>query len=869
MTSRINRKILSPGKYPGSLFIAVLLLLLFSCSPVHETIDHNITAVWDVETSTLNISGHDPDNRAYVEIHDSGTMELLGAAVVDDENNWQASASTPACEIHVTLSKGVAVVPVQNAPANCSANALTGRVAEENAIPVNVQSDENPNALSNAPNAIILSPPSNITISAGQAVNFAGTATGGSITPPLGFYWNFGGAAANTSVQNPGQVYFYQPGVYFVQLTATDSLGIPDPTPAVRTITVTENSNSPVATTPIPVITSPASNNGVVSVNIGQSLYFTGTASDTTGSTTFYYEWNFAGAAPPYYGPTPGNITFYNAGTYRVTLYATNVIGTRSVTPDTLTVIVGGIGGVGGNQAPDGAIVSPPQDVTVNLGDTLNFRARGFDPDNSQPLYYSWEFNGVSPDIYMSQSPNAGNITFNTPGVYYIKMTVSDAQGIADPTPAVRRITVQYFGGGGGGTNGTLSGQIVSPPTDVTISPGQSVFFSAQSFSGVPGQLRFLWTFDGAAPNSFLQTPGDISFPTPGQFIVQMQVADQNGNILGPPDTRTINVTGSGGGTSLIIADITSPTANSTAQVGEPIYLAGQANSTANLIDIQYKWRVSLQGSTTDVFTSNQLIGGNFIPTVPGTYRIRFRVSGLDTLSNTRVSTVVRRDITVGSPFINSTPIIASPAQDMFVSVGQTVYFQAGNVPGLNVSYRWNFGSVAPISLQANPPPVTFNQPGSYVVQLRVRGTAFTGAPLDITEQRIITVSFGGGIPPFPGPVPGPIPGPFPGPFPGPIPQPPVTGAAAPEGIIDQPATNLTVRVGTPVSFTGRGFDPLGGGQLSFIWSFGGAAPNIVSQYPGTVTFNRVGNFVVSLLVVNSRGQIDPTPDTVVITVTP
>jgi PKD repeat protein len=71
------------------------------------------------------------------------------------------------------------------------------------------------------------------------------------------------------------------------------------------------------------------------------------------------------------------------------------------------------------------------------------------------------------------------------------------------------------------------------------------------------------------------------------------------------------------------------------------------------------------------------------------------------------------------------------------------------------------------------------------------------------------------------------------------------------------------------VPFSGRGFDPNGGAFLRYQWSFGGAAPNIISANPGTVTFTQVGSYVVSLLVINQQGIPDPHPPHVVITVTP
>jgi PKD repeat protein len=90
------------------------------------------------------------------------------------------------------------------------------------------------------------------------------------------------------------------------------------------------------------------------------------------------------------------------------------------------------------NAAPDGAIQSPAANVTIATGQTVNFTASGSDPDGNTPLTYAWDFgNGIKSTM---QNPTA---TFTTAGVYTVSLTVVDAFGTADPTPATRTVTVQ------------------------------------------------------------------------------------------------------------------------------------------------------------------------------------------------------------------------------------------------------------------------------------------------------------------------------------------------------------------------------------------------------------------------------------------
>ncbi len=88
------------------------------------------------------------------------------------------------------------------------------------------------------PDGIIDSPAGNLTVTAGQSVNFLGTGTDPDGDLALSYQWNFGGGAPNSSLKDPGAVTFSTPGVYTVTFTVTDSLGLAGPTPATRTITV-------------------------------------------------------------------------------------------------------------------------------------------------------------------------------------------------------------------------------------------------------------------------------------------------------------------------------------------------------------------------------------------------------------------------------------------------------------------------------------------------------------------------------------------------------------------------------------------------------------------------------------------------------
>lgn len=93
-------------------------------------------------------------------------------------------------------------------------------------------------AANQAPNGVIDSPSGNVNINVGQSVNFAGSGSDPDNNLPLTFLWNFGGGATNSNFEDPGNIAFNTPGVYTVTFTVTDSLGLSDPTPATRTVSV-------------------------------------------------------------------------------------------------------------------------------------------------------------------------------------------------------------------------------------------------------------------------------------------------------------------------------------------------------------------------------------------------------------------------------------------------------------------------------------------------------------------------------------------------------------------------------------------------------------------------------------------------------
>jgi hypothetical protein len=127
-------------------------------------------------------------------------------------------------------------------------------------------------------------------------------------------------------------------------------------------------------------------------------------------------------------------------------------------------VIAGLDPGSGANRAPNGTIVAPVGDLTIQEGQSVFFEGQASDPDGDA-LSYSWDFG----DTISSTALIPGNHTYTDSGTYTVTLTVTDSEGLSDPSPATRTITVE---GGGGGEEATFS------------AVQQQIFSASCAFSG-------------------------------------------------------------------------------------------------------------------------------------------------------------------------------------------------------------------------------------------------------------------------------------------------------------------------------------------------------------------------------------------------
>jgi hypothetical protein len=185
----------------------------------------------------------------------------------------------------------------------------------------------------------------------------------------------------------------------------------------------------------------------------------------------------YHGTTPGIYGipQTVGKTTTYQYAnlesnkTHYFTVTAYDASGNESLPSSEVNKYIADASGGGNgsvNQAPNSIINTPSGAQTILVGQSVTFTGLGTDPEPNLPLTHRWTF-GAGSGIPDATVEDPGVVTFNTAGVFTVTYTVTDALGLADPTPATVRITVTATSG---------------PPltiSNLTVASGQSYMVPA------------------------------------------------------------------------------------------------------------------------------------------------------------------------------------------------------------------------------------------------------------------------------------------------------------------------------------------------------------------------------------------------------
>jgi PKD repeat protein len=322
----------------------------------------------------------------------------------------------------------------------------------------------------------------------GSSIQFNGSGSTGAAT----YAWEFGDGGTSTSM-NPTHTYTDN-GTYTVRLTVTNNSSQSDSKTTTATVsnvapTVSASSNAPK--------------------NEGESVQFTGSATDPAGvADPLGYSWNFGdGGSSAQQNPTH---TYADNGTYNVTLTVSD-----------------GDGGTGSKQIQ--AVInnvaptaSASSNAPKNEGAAVQFTGSATDPAGvADPLGYSWNFGDGGSSA--QQNPTH---TYADNGTYNVTLTVSD---------------------GDGGTDSKQIQAVINnvAPTANAGGPYYGVINYSLQFNGSatdPGSadvLTFTWDLDNDGLYDDFTGPNPAkTYTAIGNYTVALRVADDDGGV----DTKTASV---------------------------------------------------------------------------------------------------------------------------------------------------------------------------------------------------------------------------------------------------------------------------------------------------------------------------------------
>ncbi|MDD4148583.1 MAG: PKD domain-containing protein [Bacteroidales bacterium] len=309
------------------------------------------------------------------------------------------------------------------------------------------------------------------------------------------------------------------------------------------------------------------------------------------------------------------------------------------------------------------------------------------DLSTNNPTSWEWDFPGGTPLTSNVQNPS---VVYNTVGTYNVTLTATNANGNDAETKTLYIEVVAA---------GTLTAAFSATPTVVAV--GGTVNFTDESIGNI---TSWDWAFEGVTPGtSTVQNPV-ITYPTAGVYSVTLTVGD------GADTDEVIK-------TSYIT--VTDGTAGLTAAFVASAYdiIAGTCiNFNDQSVGLPTSWNWSFPGAITpNSFAQHPT---NICYNTPGIYDVVLQVQNA-----TSQNTYICEDCITVSPD-PTLPIADFVADFRTIPVGGVVRYTNLSQNGPFNQWAWAFeGGAPPAFADSAPPPIAYNTPGLYTVELRCRKT--------------------------------------------------------------------------------------------------------------------------------------------------
>ena len=370
------------------------------------------------------------------------------------------------------------------------------------------------------------------TVNEGDTVYFSGSFYDQGTEDTHTYEWDFGDSSSDTSSLTPNHVYC-DDNSYTVTLTVTDD----DGGIGYDTLTVTVSNVAPVADAGLDQ-----------TVNEGDTVSFTGSATDAGSCDTHTYEWEFGDG----YTSTNQNPThvYGDNGVFTATLTVTDDDGASS-DPDIVVITVDNVApsasGLSYAWCDENTIRSmivqniddPGSDditITWDLGD-------GTAPETS-PIYFN---NGVSADPYPSPEVNpvidlmeTKDHIYGDNGDFTVTVTITDDDGgVTVVTGSVRVDNVNPI------ITSEISMEWPYPDNPGYILPGvHNLDFTATAYDQGSDDLTFNWDWDdGNTTVTIYYNDGIGADPYPSPEINDINVTDTVTHTYADPGTYDVVLT--------------------------------------------------------------------------------------------------------------------------------------------------------------------------------------------------------------------------------------------------------------------------------------------------------------------------------------
>jgi PKD repeat protein len=455
------------------------------------------------------------------------------------------------------------------------------------------------------------------------------TSTPGAGAPGYTYAWTFSGACSPscpTTVQNP-LVNYTAAGTYTASVTVTDTIGE----------TATASAPSVTVNPRLLVSVSPAA----ASVDSGQSLTFTATATGGSGHYTAY-TWKLNGATQAGTGAT-FTTTFSAQGSDTVAVTVTDTLGVTSPAAGA-TVLVDAplsISSISGSPNPAG------------VGATVTFSAAIV--GGTTPYAYAWSLHGTTSSQTVANPTN----TYSTPGNYTIYLNLTDS---ASGTPAALASATTWLLVD---TPMTASAS-VWPTTPVA---GTNVFLNATVTGGTP-TYSYSWVFgDGTSSGPVGTASVQHKYGAAGTYTAHLFVNDSFLQLAKGVVTFTVDP---------VLTAVVSASPNPVT-VGTAVAFSGSAAGGSGTYT-SYAWKFGDGGLGAGTPASHTYA-------TAGTYNVVLTVT--DSAGHTATAPYSETVNSAGSSGLSVSLTLPGQA-DQGSPVAMVTTVTAGGTPGY--SFAWTFG---------------------------------------------------------------------------------------------------------------------------------------------------------------------------------